>query len=225
MQTQEATTPEQTTEGKAATPVEQKQAAPVAKTEDGAAKPAPAQNEQKKKSLIAQEPAKPATEGNADAAQGAPETYEWKAPDGQSYDAQTLQAFESAARKLNLSNDKAQSMLDAMAPVMHQRQVEQLEAQHTSWQEAIRAHPRLGGDNLKASQALAIKAAAIGTPALRELLNGPLGDHPDLFEFLVTVGKSISPDTQAGTGAASTAFSGEPSTYDQLASQMYPNDV
>lgn len=215
--------PEAPTEGQAtpeATPQKQPvtPAAPEAKPQDG----------QQKKSLLGQEPAKtpakdPAAapeqkqEGDdAGKPQGAPEKYELKRPDGEQLDGDTLKAVESVARKLNLTNEAAQAYVD--------HEVERVNAQWSEWQETIRQDKELGGDNLKQSLAYAKKASQLGTPGFQKLLEGPWGDHPEVFRTLVAMGRAISPDTQAGAGGDGTGKKAGSKTREQELRDRYPED-
>ena len=233
------------------TPTEGGQATPESKTApatdvDAGKKPeaAPAEK-QPKKSLVAQraeaEAKKPKADADAPAAadggdkpdeqekpkdepKGPPEKYEWKAPEGQSFDAPTLTAWEQACRDAGLSNETAQKMLDKVAPVMAQRQAEAIEAQQEEWAEQIRKDPKLGGVNLDTSLALAEKGRSVLPPETQRLLDGPLGDHPAMFAGLVALGRRVSPDSQVGPGAGA-RDKAAPVTDDDVLRAQYPNDV
>lgn len=160
----------------------------------------------------------------AAAADGPPAKYEWKAPEGQTFDAPTLNAFEQAVRDAGLNNEKAQKILDKVAPVMAQRQAEAIEAQQEEWAEQIRKDPTLGGDNLEASLELAERGRSVFPPATQKLLDGPMGDHPAMFAGLVELGKRVSPDSQVGPGAGAREKAA-PVTEDDVLRAQYPNDV
>lgn len=156
--------------------------------------------------------------------EGAPEKYEFKAPEGQEFDAPTLAAFEDAARELDLTNDQAQKILDRVAPVMAQRQQEAIEAQQDRWLEELTNDTDLGGEKLDETMRLAAKGHAILPERTRQLLDGPLGDHPAIVAGLREIGLRISPDRQAGKGAEPARNTREP-TPDELLAAQYPNDV
>ncbi len=61
---------------------------------------------------------KDGTQADDKKADGAPEKYEFKAPDGREYDAEVLNNFSEVAKDLNLSQDAAQKLLDKMAPIV-----------------------------------------------------------------------------------------------------------
>lgn len=157
----------------------------------------------------------PGTEGKS--AEGAPDAYEFIAPEGATFDDAIIGAFSDVAKDLGLSQDSAQKVLDAMTPVMQARHAEQLEALSNSWAEQVTADPELGGDKLQESLATAKRAIDLAPPELREFLETTkLGNHPALFKWAVAVGKALSDDSLVtGDGAAS-------STADP-AKRLFPN--
>lgn len=226
------------TEGGQATPAQTK--APAANVDAGT-KPEPVQDKQLKKSLVAQRaetatPSTPAGEPEAaagaaeakgdqkapDEPKGPPGKYEWKAPEGRAFDTPTLTAFEESCREAGLSNENAQKILDKVAPVIAQRQLEHISAQQDAWAEQIRQDPKLGRDNLEASLDLAARGRAMLPAATQQLLEGPFGDHPAMFAGLVELGRRLSPDSQVGPGAARKP-SANPE--EDLLREQYPNDV
>lgn len=127
---------------------------------------------------------------------GAPEKYEFKAPEGEVYDPQMIEEFSTAARAANLSQDAAQTLIETMAPALANRQQAQINAIHQQWAEASRADKEFGGDALKENLAIAKKAiATFSTPELAKLLEDTgLGNHPEILRTFVRVGKAISED-------------------------------
>lgn len=157
------------------------------------------------------------TEGKADAA---PETYEFKAPEGQEFDSQVIGAFSDVAKELNLSQDAAQKLLDKMAPTLQARQAEQISALKTSWAESATADKEYGGDRL--GENLGIAKAALdkfGTPELRTLLNeSGMGNHPEVIRFMYRAGKAISEDGVVTGGSAIPAVN-------DPAKRLFPNQA
>lgn len=135
-------------------------------------------------------------QGDKGKPEGAPEKYEFTAPDGVTYDAAVLGAFSEVAKDLNLSQEAAQKVLDKMAPVMNQRQADQIEAFRTEWADAAKADREYGGDKLAENLGHAKKALdTFGTPELRKLLDDTgLGNHPEVVRVFVRAGKAISED-------------------------------
>ena len=133
---------------------------------------------------------------------GAPEQYAFQSPDGLTLDGTVLEQFSAAAKEMDLPQDKAQLMLDKMAPVLAQRQAEQIQAVRTEWADTSRADKEFGGDKLGESLATAKKAMdAFATPELRTLLDeSGLGNHPEVIRLFYRTGKAMSEDSLV-TGA------------------------
>lgn len=148
-----------------------------------------------------------APEGEAkaeDKPQGAPEAYEFTAPDGKEFDADVLAQFAEAAKEANLPQDAAQKVLDKIAPALAAKQERMMEAARAEWAESAKADKEFGGDKLGENLGIAKKALeSFGSPALTALLNeSGLGNHPEIIRAFVKVGKAISEDrivTGSGT--------------------------
>lgn len=127
---------------------------------------------------------------------GAPEKYEFKAPEGQQYDPNVLTAFSEIAKELDLPQDAAQKVLDKMGPALAQRSTEAVETLKTTWGDATKADKELGGEKLGENLAVAKKALdAFGTPELRTLLEQTgLGNNPEIIRAFYRAGKQISED-------------------------------
>ncbi len=128
--------------------------------------------------------------------EGAPESYEFKAPEGVQFDDSVIGAFSEVAKELNLPQDAAQKVLDKMAPVIAARQSEQFEAARTEWAEAAKADKEFGGEKLTENLGTAKKALdAFASPELRTLLDqSGLGNHPEVIRMFYRAGKAISED-------------------------------
>ena len=128
--------------------------------------------------------------------EGAPESYEFKAPEGTQFDDAVIGAFSEVAKELNLPQDQAQKVLDKMAPVIAARQIEQIQAASTEWAEAAKTDKEFGGDKLAENLGTAKKALdALATPELRTLLEeSGLGNHPEVIRVFYRAGKAISED-------------------------------
>lgn len=148
---------------------------------------------------------------------GAPEKYDFKAPEGQRFDDSVLGAFSEVAKELNLSQSAAQKMLDKVAPVIQARQLEQIEAVRTAWAESAKTDKEFGGDKLNESLSVAKKALdQFGSPELKKLLNeSGLGNNPEVIRVFYRAGKAISEDTFVG-GKAPKANANDART-------LYPN--
>lgn len=126
----------------------------------------------------------------------APDKYEFTAPEGSEFDPGVIEAFSSAARELNLTQDQAQSILDKVAPVIQSQQESRIAQVQAEWLESARVDSEFGGQNLEQNMAVAKKAMdAFATPALRDLLNSSgLGNHPEVIRVFYRAGKVISED-------------------------------
>jgi hypothetical protein len=109
----------------------------------------------------------------------------------------------------------AQKLLDKVAPVMMARQIEQLEAIKTDWENTSKVDKEFGCEKLSENLGIAKKALdAFGTPELKALLvESGLGNNPEVIRFMFRAGKNISEDNILGGKAPS---SGEKSLADRL---------
>lgn len=150
--------------------------------------------------------------------EGAPEKYEFKQTESAPVGAEVLTAFEAAARELNLPQDKAQAVIDKLAPAMQAHNAAQLETARTGWAEAAKTDKEFGGDKLPENLGFAKKALdQFGTPELKGLLESSgLGNHPEVIRLFVKAGKAISEDRFVSGGSGNT-----PS--DNKAKSLYPN--
>ena len=158
------------------------------------------------------------------APEGAPEKYEFKAPEGQSYDSEIIETYSEIAKEFNLSQEKAQKMLDVVGPKLAERQAAQIQAVHEQWIESAKSDKEFGGDQLPQNLGVAKKALDTwGNPALRTLLNeSGIGNHPEVIRFMVNAGKSLSEDkfvgSSPGAGTKST-----PKNFNEQANALYSN--
>lgn len=139
-------------------------------------------------------------EKKEEAEQGAPEQYEeFQAPEGMSYDDQVIGAFKDVAKELNLSQKQAQHLLDKCAPVIAQRQVEQIKAVSDQWVERTKADKEIGGTNwTRAASDIArvrdrfgVNADGKMDPDIAEFMSTPIGNHPGLLKLLARVGRAV----------------------------------
>ena len=160
------------------------------------------------------------TEASAEA-QAAPETYEFKAPEGRAFDPEVIAEYSKVAKELNLSQEAAQRVLDSVGPKLAERQAAQIEAIRNGWAESSKADKEFGGEKLSENLSVAKKALdQFGTAELRALLNeSGIGNHPEVIRFMYRAGKAISED-KVITGAAATAKSG-PKSFADLADALY----
>lgn len=155
---------------------------------------------------------------------GAPEKYDFKAPEGASaFDDTVLTAFGESARELNLTQEGAQALLTKVGPVIQAQQMAKLTEFYAdigglpdTWAEQLKADKEVGGANLAANMAIGVKARDLGGPEFVKLLDKTgLGNHPALVKTFIKIGKSLSEDKFISGGAASEAPKSR-------ASVMYP---
>ena len=131
----------------------------------------------------------------------APESYEFKAPDGVELNPALLGEFEGLARELNMPQDEAQAIVERMTPKIQARmqaqQIEIMAQARADWLQQIESDAEIGGAAKQASQASAAKALhQLGTPELRVLLkDSGLEAHPEVVRFFSRAGKAISEDS------------------------------
>jgi hypothetical protein len=133
---------------------------------------------------------------------GAPDKYEFKAPQGMELvaSADTLKQFSDVARGLNLTQEQAQKTLDQLSPMFDKAWAGQLQARiqqtRTEWAEKARTDPVFGGVRLAENTMVADKALArFGDEELSSLLKeSGLWDHPALKRVFLKVGRAISED-------------------------------
>lgn len=131
----------------------------------------------------------------------APESYEFKAPEGVELNPALLGEFEGLARELNMPQNEAQAIVERMTPKIQARmqaqQIEIMAQARADWLQQIEADAEIGGAAKQASQASAAKALhQFGTPELRVLLkDSGLEAHPEVVRFFSRAGKAISEDS------------------------------
>lgn len=150
---------------------------------------------------------------------GAPEAYEFKAPEGKEFSEEVLGAFEEIARELNLPQDTAQGVLDKLAPAFAEREAAAMEQARTEWAEASKADKEIGGDKLPETLAVAKKFLdAFGSPELSTLLDqSGLGNHPEFIRAFYRAGKATGED-RIVTGNVGTAQT-------DPAKRLFPNQA
>jgi len=155
---------------------------------------------------------------------GAPEKYEFKAPEGKNFDNEVITTYSQVARELNLSQASAQKMLDTLGPKLAERQMAQIDSIRQGWVDSSRIDKEFGGESLDKNMSVAKKALdTFGTPELRTVLNqSGLGNHPEIIRFFFRAGKSISEDGYVGPSSGS-GSKGQPRDFASQASMLYSN--
>lgn len=153
--------------------------------------------------------------------QGAPEAYEFKAPDGQEFDVEVIKAYSEVAKELNLPQEAAQKVLDKMGPIMANQTGERLKAVRAEWADSAKADKEFGGKALPENLAVAKKAlSTFGTPELRAFLEETgLGNHPEIIRAFYRAGRAISDDSHVGGRAAQSKP--QPRTFEDHLAALY----
>ena len=140
----------------------------------------------------------------ADKPEGAPPEYEaFKLPENVSLDDAVIGDFKGLAKELNLSQDKAQKLVDLGASMQSknatafvQQQQGFVDKMAKGWEAEIATDPELGG--AKQGEVLSVAKRAMttfGTPALKQLLaQSRLGSHPEIVRAFYKAGQAISQD-------------------------------
>lgn len=153
-------------------------------------------------------------------AQTAPDKYEFKAPEGQQFDPKFVEVYSEAAREIELSQEKAQKLIDKMSPVLEQQQIAKIEAVRTEWTEASKIDKEFGGDKLEENLGIAkVAIDKFATKELKDFLNiTGAGNHPEFIRFCYRVGKEMSADTFVGGRKEGTPG---PKNFNDLAAKLY----
>ena len=121
--------------------------------------------------------------------------------------------FKEVAKELNLSQEKAQGVLDKMAPILAQRQIENIQAVSKQWEERSRADKELSADWNRSMAAIArvrdrFSRGPDGTvdADIDEFLRLPIGNHPGCLKLLARAGHAIG---EAGFPRGSAAGDGK----------------
>lgn len=169
---------------------------------------------------------------DAQAKTGAPESYEFKAPEGVTLQDAVVAEFSTVAKELGLSQEAAQKVIDKLAPTLAKQNATALnaamESANAEWVKATQTDKDIGGEKLNENLSLARKALdRFGTPELGKLLGrfhpkeNPmgtgLGNHPEIIRAFVKAGRAISEDKFVPGGT-------QPSKGEKNAAKaLYPN--
>lgn len=135
--------------------------------------------------------------------EGAPENYEdFKAPEGVQLNSAVVDSFKGIAKKLNLSQSKAQEVVDEITPVMVAQQVEAIKKVSSQWLEASKKDAEIGGSHYDGAiqKALMVRdrfgRSRDGTydPDIADLFNLPIGSHPGFIKLLSRIGGAVGED-------------------------------
>lgn len=162
--------------------------------------------------------------------EGAPESYaEFKLPEGMTLEADVLTEFTALAKEGNLSQEKAQKFVEYGAKLVQRTQQAYLEQGKKvvgEWEAQVKADAEVGGSKLAESRVYANAAIkAFGTPDLKQVLGDHgIVAHPEVFKFLVKVGKLASEDRSLpGAGQKGAGPNAGSRTPEERAAILYPS--
>ena len=153
--------------------------------------------------------------------EGAPEAYEFKAAEGQTFDPEFLKSYSEVARELNLTQEAAQTMIDKVGPVLAQQQAAQIAQVRAEWAEASKVDAEFGGAKFNENLAIAKQSIdKFATPEFKQMLDDTgLGNHPEWIRYCYRVSKAFSPDNFEGGHKEGGAA---PKDFNSMASKLYP---
>lgn len=152
---------------------------------------------------------------------GAPEAYEFKPAEGQTFDPDFIKGYSEVAKELDLTQEAAQTMLDKVGPILAQQQAAQIAKVRAEWAEASKVDAEFGGAKFNENLALAKQSIdKFATPEFKQMLDDTgLGNHPEWIRYCYRVSKAFSPDTFEGGHKEGGAA---PKDFNSMASKLYP---
>jgi putative NIF3 family GTP cyclohydrolase 1 type 2 len=142
---------------------------------------------------------------DADAAawkQPAPEKYaDFSLPEGVTLSPDVASEFQKVAKELDLSQAKAQKIVDRIAPALVKNTVDGIQARATqagdTWLAQIKADAVLGGAALDATLAQAKRGVeAFATKEFKAFLDASkLGNHPEMIRVFHKIGATVKSDS------------------------------
>jgi hypothetical protein len=172
------------------------------------------------------------TTSETSAPAAAPEKYEFKAPEGQTYDQATIDAATPLFKELGLSQEAAQKLVDFHASQTAKINTDLASAVDTmraQWRESVMKDPAIGPklDSVKvelgrAKDRLPTEVRTAFDTALNET---GLGDHPAVVRALYEFSKMVNEGSHVSGSAPSPlgqSKSGQPSR-PSIAGALYPN--
>ena len=138
--------------------------------------------------------------------EGAPETYAtFTDANGKEYAPELVQGFTDVARKLGLSQEKAQKMFGAFVPTAEKYMHDDLVEKAKGWFAESEKDSEFGGERFKENLGIAKQAyKQYASPKLQKILNASgLGSHPEVVRLFYRIGLTMQQDhgVQGGTSA------------------------
>lgn len=129
-----------------------------------------------------------------------PEKYEIKVPEGMELDAAMLEAFTPVFKELGITQEQAQKLAEAYAPLIGNKMEEAKKQALKDYQDIVEGWKKdtIKELGLESAKQLAFAARArnkFGDEKFKAMINETgIGNHPALVRFLINVGKTISED-------------------------------
>jgi len=141
----------------------------------------------------------------------APDSYDLKLPEGTNLDDAALEQITERARKLGLTQEQAEKLLEqenTNAAKAAEQQQETWKSQVEEWGKAVKSDKEIGGDKYDATVKASRQAVErFASPELKKALNETgFGNHPELVRCFAKIGKAMGEEQPAsgspGGGAA-----------------------
>lgn len=139
-----------------------------------------------------------------------PEKYDFKAPEGYSFNDAGLAKFQEMARGLGMSQEQAQAHMDYFVGELtgtETRRTEAYQKQQEAWVTSIKADKELGGKAFDQTVSRCQKAMSVIDPSgeLRKVVDAMgIGNHPVMVRAWARLG-SLMEDDAVDTGSGSSA--------------------
>jgi hypothetical protein len=141
--------------------------------------------------------------------------YKFELPEGREFPQEALDQFVGLARESGIAPEVAQKLMGLHVAALEAHDNATLQYQHDSfgkmrggWQEEIKGDPELGGAGFDTNRSLALKGILAIVPRERLAafdkaleLTG-MGDNPEFFRAMVTLGKIMADPVPPGPAAA-----------------------
>lgn len=167
---------------------------------------------------------------------GAPEKYEFKAPEGKELSPELLAEATPLFKELNLTNEQGQKLVDfynKSTESITSKLADTVAEMRNGWRDTIAKSKDIGNgtDNLSdtSKKAVSDAIASMGDAKIQSAFKAGLdltgaGDHPDIIRGFVALGKLISEATLVKGGGPSRAGQTNSGANKPSAAQaMYPN--
>ena len=172
----------------------------------------------------AEEKAKADAEEAAKSSKAPDEYADFKMPKDMPVDEALLNDFKPLAKEMDLSQEKAQKLIDLyaenVAPLMVQRQTEAWNGQLEAWKAECQADQEIGGDRFEPAVLEAKRVInTLGTQELKKVFDDyGLGNNPELVRVFSRMAKYLKEDTVIDGNPAGQA---KPKTVEAMAERFY----